>query len=114
LQLSQAGVYLFAGIGNFVEFKKTAEREFRNIKYIRQFPDHCRYEEKERERIRKDTEQFEPEFVITTHKDYVKLRGFDFGRPLYYLSHEVRFLTDRAAFYRQLGERLRLSHGTQV
>jgi tetraacyldisaccharide 4'-kinase len=113
-KLQNCPVYIFAGIGNFAAFKRGLESRLRNIRYFRQFHDHCRYDEPQRALIKKDVGQFSPEFVITTHKDYVKLRGFDFGRPVYYLDMEVSFQPNRDVFYKFIGETLLRKYGKKI
>lgn len=112
--LAERPVYIFAGVGNFDALRVEAMARFKNIRQFRRFPDHCRYERREQITIRKDIEQFQPEFVITTHKDYVKLRGFDFGIPIYYLEMDIRYPVEQEALYKFLRETLLKKYGKKL
>ncbi len=82
---------LFAGIGNFPSFENHIRLIFPNAVSIRQFPDHCRYSHSDLNSIKDDLARANPEYLITTLKDYVKVRNFDFGQPLYYLNLRLDF-----------------------
>lgn len=84
-------IYFFAGIGNYLAFEKHIRAIFPKIVYLRLFPDHFRYRQSDIESIREDLRQKSPEYIITTFKDYVKLRNFDFGLRLYYLNLRLEF-----------------------
>jgi len=96
-RIRNSRTYFFAGIGNSLAFEKHIKATFPNIVYLRLFPDHFRYRQSDIKGIRKDLKsvkspirpldgQESPEYIITTFKDYVKVRDFDFGLPLYYLN----------------------------
>lgn len=112
--LAENPVYIFAGVGNFDILRVEASVRFKNVRQFRRFPDHCRYNKRERAIISSDIEHFAPEFVITTHKDYVKLRGFDFGIPIYYLELEVAFPVGQEALYNFIGETLLSHYGKKI
>jgi|WetSurMetagenome_2_1015567.scaffolds.fasta_scaffold250195_2 tetraacyldisaccharide 4'-kinase len=88
---SASNVYFFAGIGQFAPLLNHIKMLFPNLKGFRFFPDHCPYRQNHLEQLRRDIKKMTPDFVITTRKDYVKLRGFDFGQPIYYLDLELEF-----------------------
>jgi tetraacyldisaccharide 4'-kinase len=79
-------IYFFAGVGNFGSLIRTVTDKFSRVAGYHQFPDHCRYRPSDIEKVRADMRKHNPEYVVTTHKDYVKIRDFDFGRPVYYLN----------------------------
>ncbi len=100
-------IYFFAGVGAFDVLEKYLGGCFNNILKIRQFPDHCRYVASDRNRIKKDIALYCPDYVVTTCKDYVKVRGFDFGRRIYYLDLRLRFDTAGMDFLGQLENRVK-------
>ncbi|MEW5925316.1 MAG: tetraacyldisaccharide 4'-kinase [Candidatus Zixiibacteriota bacterium] len=89
--LADKKIYFFAGIGGFGPLLEHLKKRFNNISGYRQFPDHCSYLPSDTARIKKDLDKLIPEIVITTNKDFVKLSGFDFGLPIYYLDLKLKF-----------------------
>ncbi len=84
-------VYFFAGIGSFTAVLNSLIKCGLTPIGYKRFSDHCRYSQNDLHLIKKDIETYHPDFVITTHKDYVKLRDFDIGSPLYYLKLRLKF-----------------------
>ena len=101
-EVNKRKIYFFAGVGAFDVLEKYLAECFNDILKIRQFPDHCRYDSSDQNRIRKDIALYRPDYVVTTYKDYVKARGFDFGRRIYYLDLRLRFDTAGMDFFGQL------------
>lgn len=95
-------VYFFAGIGSFTSLLNHLQGRLTKFVGFRQFPDHCRYRPSETARIKGDIEKFKPRYVITTFKDFIKIRSFDFGQPIYYLNLELRFESGAKALYEKL------------
>ena len=89
--LADKTIYFFAGIGGFNPLLEHLKGRFENLIGYRQFPDHCPYSSSDAARIKNDVDKLNPEIVITTYKDYVKLSGFDFGPPIYYLDLKLKF-----------------------
>jgi len=90
--LTYESVYLFAGIGNSDSFMHSMQNLFDKIVGHRILRDHCRYDSADKELILNDIGKLNPYCLVTTQKDYVKLKGFDFGRPLYYVSLHLDFI----------------------
>nr|MBN2278386.1 tetraacyldisaccharide 4'-kinase [candidate division Zixibacteria bacterium] len=86
-------VYFFAGIGGFSTLLNYVRSMYGNIAEQRQFPDHCCYSPETVAELTKDIDKINPDLVLTTHKDYVKIRNFDFGRIVYYLDLQLRFIS---------------------
>lgn len=89
--LTERKVYFFAGIGGFDRLLNYLRTRFNNLVGHRQFPDHCSYPPSDTALIKNDIDKLGPEIVITTYKDFVKLRNFDFGRKIYYLDLKLGF-----------------------
>ncbi len=87
--LEDKAVFAFAGIGNFRAFEKQVRTLTSNLDFALEFSDHQRYSEKEIGKIRELSERYGSDLVLTTAKDWVKIRDFDFGREIYYLVQEV-------------------------
>ena len=87
--LEDKAVLAFAGIGNFRAFEKQVRTLTSNLDFALEFSDHQRYSEKEIDKIKSLSERFGSDILLTTAKDWVKIRDFDFGREIYYLTQEV-------------------------
>ena len=90
-EISGKSVYFFAGIGGFDVLLNHLKSRLDNIVGFRQFPDHCCYRPRQTELIKADIDRLDPDFIVTTHKDYVKISCFDFGQPIYYLDLKLNF-----------------------
>ena len=101
-EIAARKIYFFAGIGSFESLILQLRSRFPNMTGFRQFPDHCRYSVSELSLIRRDIERLAPEYVITTYKDFVKVRSFDFGRTLYYLDLQIKFVSGENALLMML------------
>jgi tetraacyldisaccharide 4'-kinase len=92
-------IYFFAGIGSFNPLVGYLKVTLPLIGHCRRFPDHCRYNSRDINKIKKDIDRIKPDLIVTTGKDFIKLRHFDFGRPLYYLGLRIRFASgDQSLF----------------
>ncbi len=54
------------------------------------YPDHFEFDQKALEQIRKRIEDSKHPFILTTEKDSVKLKGFDFKVPCYVIETELK------------------------
>jgi len=95
-------VYFFAGIGGFEPLLNHLKSCFGNIVGYRQFSDHCCYRPSDAAGIKADLDRLNPEYAVTTYKDYVKLRSFDFGQLLYYLDLRLVFVSGEDALRKAL------------
>ncbi|UCD16506.1 MAG: tetraacyldisaccharide 4'-kinase [Candidatus Zixiibacteriota bacterium] len=91
--IADRSIYFYAGIGDFNSLVSRLKKRFRHLVGHRRFPDHCPYRASEATRINADIEKLRPDYILTTHKDYVKTRNFDFGQPIYYLDLQLRFVS---------------------
>ncbi len=96
--IGNAPVYFFAGIGGVSLFEYIKDK-FQNVVHIRKFRDHCCYPPDDLGKLMDDIRKYEPEYVITTYKDYVKLVGFDFGRTIYYLDLKLEFISGQEELF---------------
>lgn len=87
--LEDKSVFLFAGIGNFRSFEKHVRMFTRNLDYKLELSDHQKYTDDVLERIKSLADKHDSQILLTTGKDWFKIRHFDFGRELYYLSQTV-------------------------
>jgi tetraacyldisaccharide 4'-kinase len=100
--LAEKEIYFFAGIGGFRGLLDHLSKYLSKPLSYRQFRDHCRYNIKELALIKKDITRYKPDYMVTTHKDYVKLQAVDFGWPLYYLELQLNFITGKKALFEKL------------
>ncbi|HEX2897505.1 MAG TPA: tetraacyldisaccharide 4'-kinase, partial [candidate division Zixibacteria bacterium] len=87
--LEDKSVFLFAGIGNFRSFEKNVRLLTHNLDYKLELSDHQKYTDEVFNRIKVLANKYESQILLTTGKDWFKIRHFDFGRELYYLSQTV-------------------------
>jgi len=81
-------VLLITGIADPAPLHSFIKRK--NINFVSlTFPDHVRYGRKERDKIRRAVEQYRPDVVLTTEKDFYKLHG-QIPQELYYVPVEVK------------------------
>ena len=88
-----AALLLVSGIGNPQAFRDMLVDCGSKILEEIQFPDHCAYDQSEVRLIRRAMAQSNPEIVMTTEKDAVKLREwFTKDDPVWFLATELEFL----------------------
>jgi len=87
-------VFFFAGVAGYEVLANQVRDLFSNVVGDRSFADHCAYDRAERELITADIKRLGPKFVITTQKDFVKIRNFDFSQTIYYLDLQLKFEPD--------------------
>ncbi len=100
--ISSQSCYLVAGIGNFYGLRNYIKEILPNLKSWRQFSDHCRYADSDIDKIKNDLEKHQPEYIITTYKDYTKLKSYDFGQQIYYLKLKLQFEDKTNAVFKKL------------
>lgn len=87
--LEDKSVLIFAGIGNFRAFQKQIRALTPNLDQAIEFSDHQNYTENILNNIKQQADRHDSEVIVTTAKDWYKVRHFDFGRELYYLSQTI-------------------------
>lgn len=87
--LEDKAVFLFAGIGNFRSFEKQVRSLTRHLDHTLELADHQVYTDDLLGKIKSLADKYDSEIILTTGKDWFKVRHFDFGRELYYLSQIV-------------------------
>ncbi|SYZ72724.1 putative Tetraacyldisaccharide 4'-kinase [Candidatus Zixiibacteriota bacterium] len=100
--IAEKRIYFFAGIGSFEAVLESLRKCGARLAGSRRFPDHCRYAKNELDLLKRDIENYRPDFLVTTYKDYVKLKHMDFGGPLYYLGLKLQFDTEGEKFFREI------------
>jgi len=73
----------FSGIANSDPFIKTAGLFCKNIVKIFSFGDHCKYKKKEVQQIRSSMASYQAKAIITTTKDFWKIKDFFSDYKLY-------------------------------
>ena len=79
-------VLAFAGIADANSFAESIRQYKPTELELLSFGDHCRYNAGEIALIVEKIKTYEPDLVLTTHKDYVKVRNFNFNRTVYYIT----------------------------
>jgi tetraacyldisaccharide 4'-kinase len=89
--LADKSVLLFAGIGNFEVLKQQVAALSGHLDCALEYSDHQRYDRSLLEQIKQNADRHDSDLVLTTRKDWVKVRNFDFDREFYYLDRLVDF-----------------------
>ncbi|MDQ6651216.1 MAG: tetraacyldisaccharide 4'-kinase, partial [Acidobacteriota bacterium] len=79
----------FCGVGNPESFFEHLRREGLQLAFTRTFADHHRYKQSEFDTLVKDAVAQGARSLITTAKDAIKLKSFNFGIPCYVLEIEI-------------------------
>jgi len=101
-EIGDKSVYFFAGIGSFDSLYMHLQEKFENIAGHMQLPDHCCYGPPTTARLKAEIDRADPAFIITTRKDFVKIRNFDFGHAVYYLDLNLRFKSGKKELFEKL------------
>lgn len=100
--IADKSCYFFAGVGNFDSLCNYIKQSLPNLTGWRPFSDHCRYNQADLDKIKNDLEKYQPEFILTTYKDYTKLKNFDFGQKLYYLKLRLQWEGEKETVFDKL------------
>ncbi|HOD65729.1 MAG TPA: tetraacyldisaccharide 4'-kinase [candidate division Zixibacteria bacterium] len=87
--LEDKSVFLFAGVGNFEPLRRQVSVLAGDLDAALELSDHQRYDAATLARIKRLADRHDSDVIVTTGKDWVKIRHFDFGRELYYLAQSV-------------------------
>jgi len=87
--LEDKSVLLFAGVGHFDSLQRQMRALSGTLAEAVELADHQRYDQATLGRIRGLVDTLQPDVVVTTAKDWVKVGNFDFGREFYYLDLQV-------------------------
>ena len=84
-------VYLLSGVGDNEGFKKTVEKAGCNILGHKQFIDHYNYKAKDIKIVHREAIKVDAKYLITTEKDIIKMKDFEFKLPLYAIKMKLTF-----------------------
>lgn len=107
--LQDKSALLFAGVGNFPALSKQVGSLVGNLEAAIEFSDHQVYSDPVLADIRRAVETHEPDLLLTTAKDWVKLGSFDFGCELYYLGLTIDLDPGEERLVAQLRQKLGLT-----
>ncbi len=97
--LSGKDVYGFCGIGNPYSFRDTLSSTGARLMGFRAYRDHHRYSRWDVERIIKESQRSNAEWIATTEKDIMRLKGLDLPENLVLLG--IEFSVDKR-FYEEV------------
>ena len=95
-------IYFFAALGSFDILLNHLKKQIPNIIGFRQFHDHCRYEHHDITKIKNDIDRLKPDYIITTQKDFVKIKKIDFGLEIYTLDLRLQFVSGEKSLFEML------------
>ena len=81
----------FCAVGNPRAFFEHLRRDGLELRHARAFPDHHAFTQKDVEEVAREAARRGARALLTTAKDAVKLRGFDFPLPCYVVETELEF-----------------------
>lgn len=81
----------FCAVGNPRAFFEHLRRDGLELRHARAFPDHHAFTQKDVEELAREAARRGARALLTTAKDAVKLRGFDFPLPCYVVETELEF-----------------------
>lgn len=87
--LGDKSVFLFAGVGNFDPLRRQVDALAGDLDEALELSDHQVYTTTLLENIAACARAHDSDVIVTTGKDWVKLRDFDFGREIYYLAQSI-------------------------
>lgn len=88
--------FSFCGIGNPQSFKETLLSTGINLKGFRTFRDHYRYSQNDIESIAKEASRNNADWIVTTEKDIMRLKGLSLPKQL--VSLGIEFHVDKKFF----------------
>lgn len=91
LKLESAAVGAFCAVGNPGAFFEHLRRDGFELSYTRAFKDHHAYTKADAESVSRQASERGARALLTTAKDAVKLRGFEFALPCYVVETELEF-----------------------
>lgn len=98
-------VLAFCGLGNPDGFRRTVESCGADLADFREFPDHHTYSRDDIESLRTWVGERQPELVVCTHKDFVKIETDELAKvPLRALMVELSISVGEVALLRALGQ----------
>jgi len=106
--LEDKSVVLFAGVGNFKPLRKQVAALSATLACTIELSDHQTYTEDVLQRIREAAKKHEPDVLVTTFKDWVKLSTFDFGPEVYYLAQSIDLDPGEEKLIQQIRTKLKL------
>ncbi len=93
-------VGLVSSIGDPAGFETTVRRLHATVLWHRSFPDHYRYRAADAAALRDDVDRTRPDAVLTTEKDWIRLRTMDYGlwtAPIWVLGVRMRIIAGEEA-----------------
>jgi len=100
-------VLAFCGVGNPESFFAALERLGAKLTCRRALGDHVRYTSKVIDSLNRAADDTQVELLVTTQKDFVKLQGVSFGRPLWQLAVEIELVEGPRALEEAILEAVR-------
>ncbi len=83
--IEDKAVFLFAGVGNFRSLERQVLALSADLDCALELSDHQVYDVELLKRIKRMADRHDSDLILTTFKDWVKVKDFDFDREFYYL-----------------------------
>lgn len=102
--------YLVSGIGDASSFKLTASVIAKNIIGYSNLRDHYNYKQSDLNEIIKKSEKMSADYILTTEKDWVKLKHLESSIPIFPVELIFKLVRDKSKLFNLIYNKLNLRH----
>ena len=102
--------YLVSGIGDASSFKLTVSMVAKNIVGYSNLRDHYDYEQSDLNKIIKKSNTLSADYILTTEKDWVKLKHLNSSKPIFPVELIFSLVKDNSKLFSLIYNKLNLRH----
>ena len=102
--------YLVSGIGDASSFKLTASVIAKNIIGYSNLRDHYNYKQSDLNKIIKKSGKMSADYILTTEKDWVKLKHLESSIPIFPVELIFKLVRDKSKLFNLIYNKLNLRH----
>ena len=102
--------YLVSGIGDASSFKLTASVIAKNIIGYSNLKDHYDYKQSDLNKIIKKSKKLSADYILTTEKDWIKLKHLDSSLPIIPVGLSFNLVNDKSKLFNLIYTKLNLRH----
>ena len=102
--------YLVSGIGDASSFKLTASVIAKNIIGYSNLRDHYNYKQSDLNKIIKKSGKISADYILTTEKDWVKLKHLESSIPIFPVELIFKLVRDKSKLFNLIYNKLNLRH----
>ena len=102
--------YLVSGIGDASSFKLTTSAIAKNIIGYSNLRDHYDYKQSDLDKIIKKSEKLSADYILTTEKDWIKLKHLDSNLPIFPVGLSFNLVKGKSKLFNLIYTKLNLRH----